>query len=138
MESDKICKNAVGMITKASAGKALFGIYHSEYEVPKPAARPLFLPPTDVSLTSPSITTNTNYMKFSAQGAATDYSQTVESVNTNIGLAMAGFEGLLFGEIQGVCGSERQKQSHRSAREWSTSASVLNYKRIPTRSFQLT
>ena len=107
VESDKICKNAVGMISKASAGKALFGIYHSEYEVPKPAARPLLLPPTDVSLTSPSITTNTNYMKFSTQGAATDYSQTVESVNTNIGLAMAGFEGLLFGEIQGVCGSER-------------------------------
>ena len=107
VELDKIYKNAVGMITKASAGKALFGIYHSEYEVPKPAARPLLLPPTDVSLTSPSITTNTNYMKFSAQGAATDYSQTVEFVNTNIGLAMAGFEGLLFGEIQGVCGSER-------------------------------
>ena len=137
VESNEISKNAVEVISKASGGKALFGIYHSEYEVPKPPARPLLLPPKDVSLTSPSITTVTNCMKFSAQGAAADYIQTVESVNTNIGHAIAVSEGLLFGEVQGACGSGRQKRSHGSVREWSTSASVLHYIRMPTKSFQL-
>ena len=137
VESDEIYKSAVEVITKASAGKALFGIYHSEYELPKAAGRPLLLPPTDVSLTSPSISRDMNYIKFSAQGAAANYIQTVESLNTNIGLALAGFEGLLFGEIQGACGSERQKQFRDSSKEWSTSASVLHYTRIPTRSFLL-
>ena len=137
VESDEIYKNAVEMITKASAGKALFGIYHSEYEVPKPAGRPLLLPPTDVSLTNPSISKDMKYMKFSSQGAATDYIRTVESLNTNIGLAIAGLEGLLFGEVQGARGSEQQKQFHNSFKEFSTSASVLHYTRTPTRSFLL-
>ena len=93
VEADEIYKNAVEVITKASAGKALFGIYHSEYEVPKPAGRPLLLPPTDVSLTNPSISKDMKFMKFSSQGAAADYIRTVESLNTNIGLAIAGLEG---------------------------------------------
>ena len=137
VESDEIYKNAVEMITKASAGKALFGIYHSEYEVPKPAGRPLLLPPTDVSLTNPSISKDMKFMKFSSQGAAADYIRTVESLNTNIGLAIAGLEGLLFGEVQGARGSEQLKQFHDSFKECSTSASVLHYTWTPTRSFLL-
>ena len=137
VEADEIYKNAVEVITKASAGKALFGIYHSEYEVPKPAGRPLLLPPTDVSLTNPSISKDMKFMKFSSQGAAADYIRTVESLNTNIGLAIAGLEGLLFGEVQGARGSEQQKQFHNSFKEFSTSASVLHYTRTPTRSFLL-
>ena len=137
VEADEIYKNAVEVITKASAGKALFGIYHSEYEVPKPAGRPLLLPPTDVSLTNPSISKDMKFMKFSSQGAAADYIRTVESLNTNIGLAIAGLEGLLFGEVQGARGSEQLKQFHNSFKECSTSASVLHYTRTPTRSFLL-
>ena len=137
VEADEIYKNAVEVITKASAGKALFGIYHSEYVVPTPAGRPLLLPPTDVSLTNPSISKDMKFMKFSSQGAAADYIRTVESLNTNIGLAIAGLEGLLFGEVQGARGSEQQKQFHNSFKEFSTSASVLHYTRTPTRSFLL-
>ena len=137
VEADEIYKNAVEVITKASAGKALLGIYHSEYVVPTPAGRPLLLPPTDVSLTNPSISKDMKYMKFSSQGAAADYIRTVESLNTNIGLAIAGLEGLLFGEVQGARGSEQQKQFHNSFKEFSTSASVLHYTRTPTRSFLL-
>ena len=137
VKSDEIYKNAVEVITKASAGKALFGIHYSEYEVPKPAGRPLLLSPTDVSLTNPSMSKDMKFMKFSSQGAAADYIRTVESLNTNVGLAIAGLEGLLFGEVQGACGSERLTQFHYSFKEWSTSASVLHYTRTPTRSFLL-
>ena len=137
VEADEIYKNAVEVITKASAGKALFGIYHSEYVVPTPAGRPLLLPPTDVSLTNPSISKDMKFMKFSSQGAAADYIRTVESLNTNIGLAIAGLEGLLFGEVQGARGSEQQKQFHDSFEEQLTSVSVLHYIRTPTRSFLL-
>ena len=137
VEADEIYKNAVEVITKASAGKALFGIYHSEYEVPKPAGRPLLLPPTDVSLTNPSISKDMKFMKFSSQGAAADYIRTVESLNTNIGLAIAGLEGLLFGEVQGARGSEQQKQFHDAFKKQLTSVSVLHYIRTPTRSFLL-
>ena len=137
VESGETYKNEVEVITKASAGRALCGIYHSEYQAPKPAGRPLLLVPTDVTLTNPNSSQEINFMKFSAKGAATDYVRTVESSSTNIGFGVAGFYGLLVGEVQGAYGSERQKQADHSVQTSTTSASVLQYIRTAKKSFQL-
>ena len=137
VESGETYQNEVEVITKASAGRVLCGIYHSEYEAPKPAGRPLLLVPTDVTLTNPNSPQEMNFMKFSAKGAATDYVRTVESSSTNIGFGVAGFYGLLVGEVQGAYGSERQKQADHSVQTSTTSASVLQYIRTAKKSFQL-
>jgi hypothetical protein len=43
-------KNDVDLVTEASGGRALCGIYHSEYESPRPAGQPILLAPTDVNM----------------------------------------------------------------------------------------
>ena len=97
VESSETLKNEEEVIAKASGGRALCGIYHSESEAPKPAERPLIHLPTDVTLTNPSSSQEINIMKFSAKGVATKYVRTVESSSTNIGFSVTGFYGLLVG-----------------------------------------
>ena len=125
------------VIAKASGGRALSGIYHSEFEAPKPAERTLILLPTDVTLTNPSCSQETNIMKFSAKGVATKYVRTVESSSTNIGCGVAGFYDLLVGEVEGAYGSEQQKQTDHSVQTSTTSASVVQYIQMAKKSFQL-
>lgn len=137
VESGETYRNEVEVIAKASGGRALHGIYHSEFEAPKPAGRPLILLPTDVTLTNPSSAQETNLMKFSAKGVATKYVRTVESSSTNIGFGVAGFYGLLEGEVEGAYGSEQQKRTDHSVQTSTTSASVLQYIQTAKKSFQL-
>lgn len=137
VESSETYKNEVEVIAKASGGRALCGIYHSEFEAPKPAGRPLILLPTDVTLTNPSSAQETNVMKFSTKEVATKYVRRVESSNTNIGFGVAGFYGLLVGEVEGTYGSEQRKQIDNSVQTSTTSASVLQYIQTAKKSFQL-
>ncbi|KAJ7375556.1 hypothetical protein OS493_040430 [Desmophyllum pertusum] len=137
VETGETYKSEVEVITKASAGRALCGIYHSEYEAPKPAGRPLLQVPTNVKLTNPNSAQEINYMKFSAKGAATNYVRTVESSSTNIGFGVTGFYGLFVGEVKGAHGSERQSQADHSIKTSTTNASVLQYIRTAKKTFQL-
>ena len=137
VESAESYKSELEIITRASAGKALCGIYHSEYEAPKPAGRPLLLVPTAVHLTNPNSPQEIDYMKFSAKGAATNYVRTVESSSTNIGFGVAGFYGLFVGEVKGGYGHEKSSQADRSSQTSTTSASVLQYIRTAKKTFQL-
>ena len=137
VETGETYKSNVEVITKASAGRALCGIYHSEYEAPKPAGRPLLQVPTDVTLTSPNRGQEINYMKFSKQGAAADYVRTVEESSVNIGVGVAGFYGLFVGELQGGYGSERQFQADHTVKTSTTNASVLQYIRTDMKTFRL-
>lgn len=137
VETGETYKSEVEVITKASAGRALFGIYHSDYEAPTPAGRPLLQVLTSVTLTNPNSAHETNYMRFSKKGAATDYVRTVESSSINIGFGVAGFYGLCVGEVKGGYGSERQTQTDQSIQTTTSSASVLQYIRRAKRTFQL-
>ena len=137
VESADSYKSEVEIVTKASAGKALCGIYYSEYKPPKPAGRPLLLVPTKVNLTNPNSAQGINYLKFSAKGKAAEYVRTVESSSTNIGMNVPGFYGLFDEKVQGGYGHERSSQADQSLKLSTTSASVLQYIRTAKKTFQL-
>ena len=46
-------KSNVDLVTEASGGRALCGIYHSEYKSPKPAGQPILMKPTNVKMFEP-------------------------------------------------------------------------------------
>ena len=137
VESADSYKSEVEIVTRASSGKALCAIYHSEYKPPKPAGRPLLLVPTNVNLTNPSSAQEINYLKFSAKGTAAEYVRTVESSSTNIGMGVAGFYGLFDGKVQRGHRNERSSQADKSAKLSTTSASVLQYIHTAKKTFQL-
>ncbi|XP_073254720.1 interferon-induced very large GTPase 1-like [Porites lutea] len=137
LESADAYKSEVEIVTRASAGRALCGIYYSKYESPKPAGIPLLLVPMTVTLNSPNSAQEVNYMKFSAKGIATDYVRTVESTSTNIGFGVVGFEELLVGEVQNENSHEDNSLVSQSAKTTSTSASALQYIRIAKKVFQI-
>ena len=136
VESPDSYKSEVEIVTRASAGKALCGIYYSEYKPPRPAGRPLLRVPTNVNLTNPNSAQEINYLKFSAKGTATEYVRTVESSSTNIGMTVPGFYGLFVEKGQGGYGHERSSQADQSLKLSTTSASVLQYIRTDKKTFQ--
>ena len=136
VESADSYKSEVEIVTTASAGKALCGIYYSEYKPPKPAGRPLLRVPTNVNLTNPNSALEINYLKFSAKGTAAEYVRTVESSSTNIGMTVPGFYGLFVEKGQGGYGHERSSQADQSLELSTTSASVLQYVRTDKKTFQ--
>lgn len=137
MELGDMYLSNVEIIAKASGGRALCGVYYSEYEPLKTAGRPLLLVPEKVILTNPSATQEIKVMKFSAKGVAADYVRNVESSSSSVGGSVAGFHGLLVGEVKGGYGSEQQKQAVNYAKASTTSASVLQYIRTAKKTFQL-
>ena len=137
VESADSYKSEVEIVTRASAGKALCGIYYSEYKPPKPAGRPLLRVPTNVNLTNPNSAQEINYLKFSAKGTAAEYVRTVESSSTNIGMSVPGFYGLFVEKVQGGYGHERSSQADQSLKLSTTSASVLQCIRTAKKTFQL-
>ena len=137
VESAESYKSELEIVTRASCGRALCGIYYSKYEPPKVTGRPLLLEPTKVILTNPNTAQEINYMKFSAKGAAAEYVRTVESSSTSIGMGVLGFQGLAVGEVQGGYGHEKSSQEDQSVKSSATSASVLQYIRIAKKTFQL-
>ena len=135
VESADSYKSEVEIVTRASAGKALCGIYYSEYKPPKPAGRPLLRLPTNVNLTNPNSAQEINYLKFSTKGTAAEYVRTVESSSTNIGMSMPGF--YFVEKVQSGYGHERSSQADQSLKLSTTSASVLQYIRTDKKTFQL-
>ena len=137
VESAESYKSGLEIVTRASCGRALSGIYYSEYEPPKVTGRPLLLEPTKVKLTNPNTARDTNIMTFSAKGAAAEYVRTVESSSTSTGMGGLGFQGLAVGEVQGGYGHEKSSQEDQSVKSSATSASVLKSIRIAKKTFQL-
>ena len=137
VESGESYKSELEVIAKASGGKALCGIYHSDYEAPHPAQIPLFLLPKDVKLQHPSSAQEIKYLKFSKKGMASEYARMVESSSTNVGIGVAGFYGAFVGEFKGGYGQDQYSQSDQAATSSRTSASVLQYIRTAKKTFRL-
>ena len=137
LESADAYKSEVEIVTRASAGRALCGIYYSKYESPKPAGIPLLLVPMTVTLNNPNSAQEVNYLKFSAKGIATDYVRAVESTSTNIGFGVAGFEEFFVGEVPNENSHEDNSLVSQCEKPSSTSASALQYIRIAKKVFQI-
>ena len=137
LESADAYKSEVEIVSRASAGRALCGIYYSKYESPKPAGIPLLLVPMTVTLNNPNSAQEVNYLKFSAKGIATDYVRAVESTSTNIGFGVAGFEEFFVGEVPNENSHEDNSLVSQCEKSSSTSASALQYIRIAKKVFQI-
>ncbi|XP_068697156.1 uncharacterized protein [Montipora foliosa] len=137
VESGESYKSGLEAIAKASGGKALCGIYHSDYEAPHSAQIPLFLLPKNVKLQNPSSAQEIKYLKFSKKGMASEYARMVESSSTNVGIGVAGFYGAFVGECKGGYGQDQYSQSDQASTSSRTSASVLQYIRTAKKTFRL-
>ena len=134
VEAAQCHKSELEIITKASAGRALCGIYHSEYEPPQAAGLRLLQVPTGV--TSNPITAQENgFKRFSGDGLATKYVKKLTSSSSEIGSGVSGFYGLLAGDLEG--GYEQRGQADNLVQISSHSASALHFIRTSKRTFQL-
>lgn len=137
VEVSESYKSDLEIVKKASGGRALCGIYHSAYNPPKTAERPLILMPTEVTLGSPNNSQQINYLKFSESMAASKYAHAVKSSSTNIGFSVGGFLQLFVGEAHGSYASSSESQGTSSVKKKTSSVSVLQYVWIATKTFQL-
>ena len=135
VESAESYTSDVEIITKASEGRALCGIYHSKNDAPQPAGLPLLQVPASVTLMNPNSAQETNYIKFSEKGLASEYVEKVTSLSSKVEFCVSGVHGRLAGEVEGERG--RQKQAVKSSGTSYTSTSVLHYVRTAKRTFQL-
>ena len=137
VEVSESYKSDLEIVKKASGGRALCGIYHSAYNPPKTAERPLILMPTEVTLGSPNNSQQINYLKFSESMAASKYAHAVKSSSTNIGFSVGGYVELFVGEAHGSYASSSEKQRTSSVKKKTSSVSVLQYVWIATKTFKL-
>ena len=137
VEVSESYKSDLEIVKKASGGRALCGIYHSAYNPPKTAERPLILMPTEVTLGSPNNSQQINYLKFSESMAASKYAHAVKSSSTNIGFSVGGFVELFAGEAHGSYASSSESQGTSSVQKKTSSVSVLQYVWIATKTFKL-
>ena len=137
VEVSESYKSDLEIVKKASGGRALCGIYHSAYNPPKTAERPLILMPTEVTLGSPNNSQQINYLKFSESMAASKYVHAVKSSSSNIGFSVGGFVELFAGEAHGSYASSSESQGTSSVKKKTSSVSVLQYVWIATKTFKL-
>ena len=102
-------KSDLEIVRKTSGGRALCGIYYSEYEAPLTAELPIIAMPNDVILTSPNNSHKIRYIKFSRSRAASNYIQSVKSSSSNIGFGVGGFYQLFVGNVSGSYASSSDK-----------------------------
>jgi hypothetical protein len=101
VEVSEAYKSELEVVRKASAGRALCGIYHSECVPPLTAELPIIVMPSKLILSSPNNSQQVRYVKFSKSRAAANYVHTVKSSSSNIGLSVGGFYGLFVGNVSG-------------------------------------
>jgi len=137
IEVSECYKSDLEVVEKASGGRALCGIYFSEYLPPKTSERPIIMMPAKVTLASPNNSQQIRYLKFSQSRAASNYVQIVKSSSTNVGFSVGGFYNLFVGEVSGSWGSSHEEEGAKSTKENTDSVSVLQYIWIATKTFKI-
>lgn len=137
VEVSESYKSDLEVLEKASGGRALCGIYHSDYVPPITAERPIIVMPAKVTLSSPNNSQQIRYLKFSESRAASNYVQTVKSSSTNVGFSVGGFMGLFVGEVHGSYASSHEEGRVSWKKENTNSASVLQYIWRATKTFKI-
>ena len=137
VEVSECYKSDLEVVEKASGGRALCGIYYSEYLPPKTSERPIIFMPAKVTLASPNNSQQIRYIKFAESRAASNYVQAVKSSSTNVGFSVGGFYSLFVGEVHGSYGSSHEDGSVTSKKEQTSSVSVLQYIWIATKTFKI-
>lgn len=137
MESGESYESQAEIVAKASGGKAVCGIYYSDYDATRPAQMPLFLPPEEVILSNPGCSQEINYLKFSKQGMASEYARMVESLSTSVGVGVPGFYGTFAGDFEGGYGHDQHTKLDQTRSSSKISVSVLQYIRTAKKTFRI-
>lgn len=137
IEVSECYKSDLEVVEKASGGRALCGIYYSEYLPPKTSERPIIMMPAKVTLASPNNSHQIRYLRFSQSRAASHYVQTVKSSSTNVGFSVGGFWSLFVGGASGSYGSSHEEEGVKSTKVQTDSVSVLQYIWIATKTFKI-
>ena len=137
VESGESYESQAEIVAKASGGKAVCGIYYSDYDATRPAQMPLFLPPEEVILSNPGCSQEINYLKFSKQGMASEYARMVESSSTSLGVGVPGFYGTFAGDFEGGYGHDQHTKLDQTRSSSKISVSVLQYIRTAKKTFRI-
>ena len=135
VQSASTFKSNLELITKASGGRALCGIYKSKFELPKPAELRLIRKPRTVTLDNPNVATKMGSKTFSEKVFASVCVENVTESSTLAGLRMPEVQSLLAGVIEGELNQQNRHQELREVR--STSASAFHYSLVAQKTFQL-
>lgn len=136
VRSPESYRSDVEIVTKASAGRALCGIYYSLYEPSRTAGRPLLLVPTKVTLSNPCSSQKEEILRFATREAGKKFLETVKSSSVNLDLIVtAGFQGLIDGGFSG--GKDQIHASDQLAESQTTNASALQYIWVPQKALRI-
>ena len=126
-------ESGVDVITKASGGRALCGIYHSEYGTPQPAECQLLKVPTTVNFASPVKRDDFRCISFCKEGLATNYVEKLRNLSCRTNLCASGFNGIMSATAE--AGLQRGENVVDCDETFNTTASTLYFFRYNEKSF---
>ena len=131
----------IDVVFKASGGRALCGVYYSDYKPVKTAGIPIIsAKPENVSIFHPGLSVEERYEYFIKHGAAAEFVNSVARNGTHIGVEVKGLINPFGGRIGGGGGDfdlTRDTEETRTEKSLTTSVSVMHCKSIVMKEFQI-
>ena len=134
LEAAEQYESEVDVITKASGGRALCGIYHSEYGTPQPAECQLLKVPTTVNFASPDRRNDFRCISFCKEGLATNYVEKLTKLSCRTNLCASGYNGMISVNVD--AGLQRKRKVVDRVETVNTTASTLYFFRHNKKSFR--
>ena len=133
VESAEEYKSEVDVITNVSNGRALCGLYHSEYDSPKAAESQLLQVPTNVKFCNPGLKEEIKNISFRRQGLASNYVKKVADLSCRTNLCISGLNGMP--SVSVGAGFQSQSQDGHCVNTSSRTASVVNSFQVNQKTF---
>lgn len=136
-ESAETYGSNIDVITKASAGRALYAVYDSRYEAPKTASSKLLQVPTAVTFANPkNASQRVIYEAYSEKGVASNFAEQMSKLGFGTGASGAALNGML--TARGRVAFNEETQRVKSDEKSFNTASALYYIRTDKKTFQFT
>ena len=134
LEAAEEYENEVEVITKASGGRALCGIYHAGYGTSQPAECQLLKVPTTVNFASPVKRDDFRCISFCKEGLATNYVEKLTKLSCRTNLCASGYNGMISVNVD--AGLQRKRKVVDRVETVNTTASTLYFFRHNKKSFR--
>ena len=134
LEAAEEYENEVEVITKASGGRALCGIYHAGYGTSQQAECQLLKVPTTVNFDSPDRRNDFRCISFCKEGLATNYVEKLTKLSCRTNLCASGNNGMISVNID--AGLQRIRNVVDRVETVNTTASTLYFFRHNKKSFR--
>ena len=134
VEAAEEYESNVEIIKKASEGRALCGLYHSEYETPQHTDSQLLREPTNVNFTNPEKKEGLRCISFCTKGLASNYVEKLTKLSCRTNLCASGWNGMP--SVTAGAGIQKQSQISNNFKSCKTNASALYFSRINQKTFR--